>query len=317
MSIEDLPPAPPMPPTFRAPGAADTPAAPVGARSWWGLVYSAIAGYRELELDVHVPTGHPSPVGLVVWMHGGAWLFGSRVNLPEYWPEGSLFQSLIDAGLAVASIDYRHSREAPFPAQLHDAKAAVRYLRAFADDFGIDPDRIGVWGESAGGHLAALVALTGDIAELEGDDGIVGPSSAVSAIVDFYGVSNLVTMPSLLESFPPEWITQLEAMGGDLPPDPMQVLLAGSPLPEAQRATSASPVTWISPNAPPFLLVHGDADTVVPHAQSTELHERLTASGIPVELVTVAGADHVFVGADPVPLIELGTAFLRRHLGTR
>lgn len=317
MSIDETtnPVAPPMPPLFRPPAPRNEVPAPRGADAWLGLDYSIVAGFRALELDVYVPTSRSGAVGAVLWIHGGAWLYGDRRFPPEYWPGGALFQSLIDAGLAVATIDYRHSREAPFPAQLHDAKAALRYLRTFAADFDIDPARIGVWGESAGGHLAALLALTPDAPELEGDGGVPGRAGGVTAVVDFYGVSNLATMPSLLDTFPPEWIEQLRAAGGSVPPDPMQILLDGSPIPEADRERAASAVSWVTPSAPPFLLVHGEADTIVPFQQSVELRDRLDEAGASVELVAVPDADHVFLGVDPVPLIERGTAFLRRHLG--
>ena len=146
---------------------------PVRADIHPALTYAMPDGYRPLQLDLYVPAERSGPVPCVIWIHGGAWLFGTRQTTPDYWPAGFLFQSAIDAGLAVASIDYRHSREAPFPAQLHDAKAAIRYLRRFAGELGLDPERFGVWGESAGGHLAALVALIDDPA-FEGSDGVVG-----------------------------------------------------------------------------------------------------------------------------------------------
>jgi acetyl esterase/lipase len=190
----------------------------------------------------------------------------------------------------------------------------VRYLRRFAEVFGIDPARIGVWGESAGGHLAALLALAGDTSELEGSDGVTGEASGVAAVVDFYGVSNLATMPSLEESFPPEWIEELRRVGDGLPPDPMAIFLAGSPIPERDRAALASPVTHVTASAPPFLLVHGEADSVVPHGQSVELRNALDAVGVDVDLVSVPGADHVFVGVDPAPLLARGVAWFSDRL---
>jgi acetyl esterase/lipase len=306
--------APPEPPAYREPGTAGDHGAPLGADVWTGVNYSAPNGYRELEMEVYVPSSRTAPVAVVVWIHGGAWLFGARKYPPDYWPSGLVFQSLIDAGIAVAAIDYRHSREAPFPAQLHDAKAAVRYLRHFAEVFGIDAERIGVWGESAGGHLAALLALTAGAPEYEGTDGVRGPASSVLAVVDFYGVSNLATMPSLEESFPPEWIDELKRAAGGLPPDPMTIFLANSPIPEAEREAVASPITHVTSAAPPFLLVHGEADTVVPFGQSVELRDALAAVGVSAELVAVPGADHVFVGADPVPLLGRAVDYLRERL---
>ena len=299
-------------PAFHAPGARER-QHPAGAEVHAGLVYACIDGYRPLELDVFVPSGRSGPVPCVVWIHGGAWLFGARAYPPEAWPAGALFQALIDAGLAVATIDYRHSREAPFPAQLHDAKSAVRYLRRFAAELGIDPGRVAAWGESAGGHLAALLALVDD-PSLEGTVGVVGPSSTVSAVVDFYGVADVDTMPSLIDSMPAEWVEELRRAAGDLPPEPIDVLLRDSPLPAETARRLLSPVHHVSGSAPPFLLVHGDADGLVPVGQSERLRSALYDAGADAELVTVPGADHAFLGADPIPLILLATEFLSARL---
>ena len=264
-------------------------------------------------MDVYVPAGRSGPVPCVVWIHGGAWLFGTRELTPEYWPAGRAFQAAIDAGLAVASIDYRHSREASFPAQLHDAKAAVRYLRRFADELGIDADRIGVWGESAGGHLAALLALIDD-PELEGADGVVGPRSSVAAVVDFYGVADVDTMPSFLASAPPEWVEELQRAGGDAPAEPIDVLLARAPFSREEARRLVSPITHVTADAPPFLWCTARTDGLVPIGQSEQLLAALQAAGVDAELVRVPGADHVFLGADPVPLLEQAVAFLHARL---
>jgi acetyl esterase/lipase len=125
----------------------------------------------------------------------GAFQLGDRRELPPTFQPDSVFRLLNEAGIACATVDYRHALEAPFPAQLHDIKAAVRYLRQHAELLGIDPERIGAWGESAGGHLAALLGLTGGRADLEGGLGVQRQPSAVSAVVDFYGVSSLTQMP--------------------------------------------------------------------------------------------------------------------------
>lgn len=305
-------PAPPSPPAFYAPGERER-QHPTGAEIHTALSYSSLNGYRDLQMDVFVPSGRSGPVPCVVWVHGGAWLFGSRQFPPAAWPTGSLFQAIIDAGLAVATIDYRHSREASFPAQLHDGKAAIRYLRRFSAELGIDPDRLGVWGESAGGHLASLLALVSD-PTLEGTDGVVGPSSAVAAAVSFYGVADVATMPPLLDSFPADWAEELKRAGGDLPPEPIEVLLASSPFSRDEAGRLVSPVHHVAAGAPPFLLIHGDADGLVPLAQSEQFFSALTAVGADVELVRVPGADHVFLGTDPLPQFARAIAFLRDRL---
>lgn len=300
------------PPAFLAPETAER-QHPQGARIHSSLTYAVPDGYRPLHMDVYVPLERSAAAPCVVWIHGGAWLFGSRQTPPEDWPEGVLFQTAIDAGLAVASIDYRHSREVSFPAQLHDAKAAVRYLRHFADELGIDADRIGAWGESAGGHLAALLGLVDDPA-LEGTEGVVGRSSAVSAVVDFYGVADVDTLPSFLDSMPAEWVAELRANGTAEAADPTSVILAQSPLPAEDARRLLSPVHHARADAPPFLLVHGGDDGLVPLSQSEELQDALHTVGAHAELVAVAGADHVFLGADPLPPIHRAVEFLRAHL---
>jgi acetyl esterase/lipase len=284
---------------------------PDGSRHFSGVTYALLIGFRPLQLDVWVPqTSEPPPV--VMWIHGGAWLFGDRRYLPETLRPNQLFDELLAAGLAVASIDYRHSLEAQFPAQLYDAKAAVRYLRAHADVFGVDASRMGVMGESAGGHLASLVGLTGERADLEGDIGVVGPPSAVDAVVDWYGPAELGSFP--LRQPPPPIAAQL-------PPEkrrsPEDLLLDG--VDGAMRA-AASPVNNVTPQAPPFLIIHGTADLVVPYAQSEILAKALTVAGVPVELVTVEGADHVFDGyADVDGLVRRSVNYLADALlrGTR
>ena len=268
-------------------------------------VYAAVPGYRVLELDLWVPAAGPAPV--VVWVHGGAWTAGNRRLLPPGLRPGQLFEELLAAGLAVATIEYRHAREAPFPAQLHDAKAAVRWLRQHADELGLDADRVGIAGESAGGHLAALVGLTADRPDLEGDVGVVGPSSAVDAVVDWYGVSSAETMPEF--ALPPE-------VAAVLPPEalvpPLEVLLDGV---DAATRAAVSPVAHVSAGAPPFLLQHGTADPVVPYAQSELLADALRAVGADVRLEPVPGAVHGWDGHPDVDgLVRRSVDFLSAAL---
>lgn len=268
-----------------------------------GITYATLLGYRPLQLDLWVPESPESPP-LVVWIHGGAWLIGDRRYLPATLRPDQLFEVALAAGLAVASIDYRLSLEAPFPAQLHDAKAAVRYLRAHSAELGVDVSRIGVWGESAGGHLAAMVALTGHRPDLEGDIGVVGPSSAVDVAVDWYGPSDLKAIPGK----PP-------ALAGLLPPellDPEGILVRG--VDDATRA-NASPLSYVSALSPPFLLVHGTEDRVVPYDHSVNLAKALTAVGVPNRLEPVEGADHIFAGYSNVDgLVDLSVQYLAHAL---
>jgi acetyl esterase/lipase len=277
-----------------------------GALHYAGITYAATAGYRPLQLDLWVPESSTPPPP-VLWIHGGGWMMGDRRYLPETLRPNQLFDALVAAGLAVATIDYRLALEAPFPAQLHDAKAAVRYLRAHADELGISTERIGVWGESAGGHLAALVGLTGHRNDLEGGIGVVGGSSAVDVVVDWYGPADFTTMPRMAP--PPHILAKLEPAMHTPPEDS---LVAG--LDEAQRA-DASPITHVAAASPPFLLVHGTADWLVPYAQSEQLHAALTAAGVESRLVPVEGAMHIFDGYDDIDgLVRLSVDYLAEAL---
>ena len=277
-----------------------------GVRHFAGITYAVAVGYRPLQLDLWVPDT-PAPAPLVVFVHGGGFMFGDRRYLPETLRPDQLFEALVEAGLAVATIDYRHALESPFPAQLHDAKAAVRYLRAHADELGISTGRIGVMGESAGAHIAALVGLTAHRPDLEGPHGVIGVSSAVDVVVDWYGPADLATMPHV--ALPP-------SIAAKLPPEmatpPEEHLTRGL---EGAALADASPVTHVTPDAPPFLLVHGTADWLVPYAQSEQLAAALEAAGVPVELVPVEGAEHIFNGHDDVDgLVRLSVEYLAKAL---
>ncbi|MEV7520612.1 alpha/beta hydrolase [Streptomyces sp. NPDC091371] len=301
------------PPPFQSPVPPVTGAD--GVRRFDGITYATTPGYRPRLLDVQVPAGE-GPFPAVVWIHGGGWLEGDRRYPPPTVPAPLLHGAVLAAGLALVSIDYRHSLEAPFPAQLHDVKAAIRYVRRFAGDLGIDPDRIGVWGESAGGHLAALAGLVGpgspDGPALEGAHGVGSGETGVLAVVDWYGVSDLVA----LSAHP------MPAMpSGAEFPDPYEALLgaAASDPGFAALARAASPVTYAEgSNPPPFLLVHGTRDGLVPYSQSESLAGALTRAGGEVTLRPVDGADHIFLGSpDIVAIVDEGVAFLAGHLGTR
>jgi acetyl esterase/lipase len=277
-----------------------------GALHYGGLTYAVAFGYRPLQLDLWVPAGD-GPAPLVVWVHGGGFMFGDRRILPETFRPNQVFDALLDAGLAVATIDYRHALEAPFPAQLTDAKAAVRYLRTFADEFGIATERIGAIGESAGGHIVAALGLTAHRPDLEGTHGVLGRSSAVQAVVDWYGVADLTTMPR--HPLPPEIAAKLPPELVTPPEDQLTRGLQGRAL------ADASPITHVTPDAPPFLLVHGTADRLVPFAQSEALHAALTAAGVEARLVRVDGAQHIFDGHDDIDgLVQLSVDYLREAL---
>ena len=252
------------------------------------VTVARIPGYRPLRLDLRRPaTGGAVPV--VAWIHGGGWRGGGRDR--HVFAAAGFHDRVLRRGYAVADVEYRLSREAVFPAQLHDVKAALRWLRAFAPELGLDGDRFVAWGESAGGHLAALAGLVTDPA-LEGGAGVVGVSSAVQAVLDWYGPADMALFldddrPAQPAGSAEEWL-----LGGRLADHPAQV-------------AAASPVNHVRPDAPPFVLLHGTADTTVPYRHSEALAAALREAGVRAELVPVPDAEHVFEGVpDAGALIE-------------
>ncbi|MEU4693488.1 alpha/beta hydrolase [Actinoplanes sp. NPDC023714] len=271
---------------------------------WRDAVVGEVSGFRPLLADVYRRTGDQL-LPLVAWIHGGAWRKGGNKGEAV----GRIPERLIEAGYAVARVTYRLSGEARFPAQLHDVKAAVRWVRHHAAELGVDPARIGVWGESAGGHLATLLALTGKDPELAGDVGVLDQSDSVAAAVVWYGPSNLLSMAA--QNHP-------QGLQDHDDPDSPESRLVGGPVQDMPKeAAAASPVGYVSDDAPPILLVHGDEDRIVPVGQSIELHQRLSDAGARVELRIVAGADHCLIGADLEPEVAASIAFLDRTLRPR
>jgi acetyl esterase/lipase len=236
---------------------------------------------RELRFDLVLPAGHPGPRPLVVWIHGGAWLRGNRKRLPER------FDQFTDRGVALASIEYRLSHEATFPAQLFDVRAAIRHLRHHCGGLGLDPDAIGLWGASAGAHLAALAGLLGHRELLPGEGEVHGDVS-VRAVAAAYGPSDLTC------SAPPPDATIPGLTGPD---SPEARLLGGAPVHRPDIAHAASPLHHVRPDAPPFQLCHGTADPLVSWRHSWNLHAALTAVGVRSELYLLDGYRHGFVNA--------------------
>ncbi|HJQ70429.1 MAG TPA: alpha/beta hydrolase [Blastocatellia bacterium] len=259
----------------------------------------ARAGGKTLLLDLYLPAGSTAALPVVVWIHGGGWASGDKGN-------GGHAARLTARGYAVASINYRLSWEDRFPAQVEDCKAAIRWLRANASRYNLDADRIGVWGSSAGGHLAALLGTSGGAAELEGDLGNGEQSSRVQAVVDWYGPSDFLKMQS--ESL------ACGVVDHDSPLSP-EALLLGCPIRLCEdRARRASPVTYATADDPPFLIMHGTNDCLVPPLQGRDMQESLAAVGVEATLKFIQGAGH---GGDEFETAEnrkLVDDFLDRHL---
>jgi acetyl esterase/lipase len=255
----------------------------------------ARVGDVDLKLDLHLPDGAPKPP-LIVYVHGGAWRAGSREDVP--------IAGLLERGFAIASVDYRLSTQARFPAQIHDIKAAIRFLRAKADELRLNTTRIAIIGSSAGGHLAALVGVTNGVRELEGDTGgHAEQSSAVQAIVSFFGASNLESI-----------LAQSTEHGLKVRVPALQLLLGGQPREKPTLARLASPVAHLDAKDPPLLLIHGDADPQMPPEQSQEFIRAAEAAKVPVQFVNVPGGKHG--GPEFYDDARLGVVadFLRKHL---
>ena len=254
-------------------------------------------GSRPLLLDLYLPgAGNgAAPWPAVVHFHGGGWRVGERSSLGPVLDGfvNSAFEMLTDAGFAVASADYRLSHEALFPAQLHDAKAAVRWLRDHAADYGVDPDRIYAWGDSAGGHLASLVGLTANADGVDADDsgaGGSGADAAVAAVAAWYPPTDLGRMAE--QSLP------AAVARADDPGSREELLVGGVLADEPAKAAAASPISYANRSAPPFFLAHGTADRFVPPAQSESLAAALEGAGSAVELLLIEDADHMWILPD-------------------
>jgi acetyl esterase/lipase len=257
-------------------------------------VYATVEG-KDLALDIYLPAGVATPP-LLVWVHGGAWRSGTKASVP---------MAFVDNGLATASLDFRQSTDARFPAQVHDIKAAIRFLRAKAGEFGYRVDRIAIGGSSSGGHLAALVGVTNGNKELEGTVGTyLQQSSSVNAILDYYGASNLMTI-----------LSQSTPHGLSVREPALDLLIGGRPDKVGALAKLASPVNHVDKDDPPLLLIHGDQDPQMPINQAHELQGAYERLGLDVQFDVVHGGAHggdLFFAPEH---LNRALAFLRRNIG--
>jgi acetyl esterase/lipase len=251
------------------------------------IVYTTV-GKQALQLDLVVPKT-PGPHPCVVCFHGGAWRAGSRKDLTKpalFAPGGKdvgLMETLAKAGYAAASVSYRLAPNAKFPAQIEDAKTAVRFLRSNAKKYDLDPDKFAALGFSAGGHLAALLGTTDSKAGFDGTDH-PNVSSKVQAVVDFFGPTDMVLYcetPAVNESF-------------------MAPFLGKECLKDQSKHKLASPIEYVTKEAPPFLIIHGTADIIVPILHSERFQRKLNEAGVKNELVTIRGKGHGWDSPDAV-----------------
>jgi acetyl esterase/lipase len=238
---------------------------PPGVKAERDLEYVK-GGHERNRLDLYLPEKAEGPLPLVVWIHGGGWTQGNKAPCPLVW--------LVPKGYAVASINYRFLSHGSPPAQIEDSKAAIRWLRAHAKKYGIDPDRVGVAGASAGGYLAALLGTAGDAKELEGKGGNEEQSSKVQAVIDIFGPTRI--------------------RNGDAKRDNV--------------------LEYVTKDDPPFLILHGDADKTVPLAASERLTEALKKAGVEVTLVVMKGAGHGGPQFSDEAARKLYLEFLDKHL---
>ena len=252
---------------------------PAGTQIDRDIVYETVAG-RKLPLDLYRPAKATAATPLVIWIHGGGWRSGTKNN-----PGPSLI--LLERGYAVASVEYRLSGEAVFPAAIEDCKAAVSFLRHSAQKYNLDPDKFGVWGSSAGGHLVALLGTTSDTEDFSTHPITKQASSSVQAVCNWFGPTDFLRMNDV-----PGRIDHNS-------PGSPESRFIGAPIQENKKQVQrANPITYVSKSDPPFLNVHGEVDQSVPYNQSELLQAALTKAGVPSKLYKVVKGDHGFRGAD-------------------
>jgi len=247
---------------------------------------------QHLQLNLARPKETSGSIPAVLCIHGGGFRAGSRDGY------NALCLKLAEHGFVAATVTYRLAPKYQFPAAIHDVKAAVRWLRANAQKYGIDPKRIGVTGGSAGGHLAQFLGVTAGVKEFEGDDGNSSQSSAVACVVNQYGPSDFT-----------------KSYGKSVDAAEVLPLWLGGNLDTAhERHIQASPLNWVTPDAAPTLILHGTEDKYVAYEQGVWMRDRLHSCGVEVELMTFEGAGHGFKGADAEKAEKATIAFFEKHL---
>ncbi|HZZ71628.1 MAG TPA: alpha/beta hydrolase [Pirellulales bacterium] len=249
-------------------------------------------GHERQKLDLYLPTQEAGavPLPVLVWIHGGAWQEGSKDNPPAL--------PLLSDGYALASINYRLSQHAVFPAQIEDCKAAIRWLRANAKKYHLDPDHIGVFGASAGGHLAALLGTTAGVKALEGTLGNADQSSQVQCVVDWFGPTDLAALAGADEDVK----------------SPIAKLLGGPAIKHPELAKQGSPLTYVGRHVAPIMITHGTKDSIVPIAQSADFAAALKKAGADVTYTVVEGGGHGFTPQKTAELALPLRAFLAKYL---
>ena len=273
-----------------------------GARGGSGALPDGTVAHRDLayvsnghtlqKLDLYLPKGNKK-VPLIIFIHGGAFTRGDKKDQDP--------APFVSEGYAFASLNYRLSQDAIFPAQILDCKAAVRWLRANAEKYRLDPDRFGAWGTSAGGHLVVLLGTTGGTKIFDVGENLEF-SSRIHAVADWFGPTDFLQMDAHKLS---------NGMGHDAPGSPESRLIGGAIQRNKEKVAVANPITYITGSAPPFLIAHGDADRLVPYHQSVLLEAALKEAGVPVTFYTVKGGGHGFRNSTAD---KLRREFFAKHL---
>lgn len=247
---------------------------------------------QHLQLNLARPKNATGPMPAVLCIHGGGFRAGSREG------NNALCLKLAQRGFVAATVSYRLAPKYQFPAAVHDVKAAVRWLRANAAKYQIDPARIGVTGSSAGGHLAQFLGVTAGVKEFEGVGGNADQSSRVACVVNVYGPSD----------FTKSYAKSVDAA------EVLPLWLGGNVETAKLRHIQSSPLNWVTPHAAPTLILHGTEDNYVAYEQGVWMRDRLQACGVEVELLTLEGAGHGFKGADAEKAEQALLAFFETHL---
>ena len=238
----------------------------------------------DLKMDLYIPDQRTHPTPVAIYVHGGGWKIGDK-SLGQGTPD---IPELLRRGYLVAAVNYRLAPQYPFPAQIEDVKCAIRALRAHAAMYDLDPNHIGVWGSSAGGHLVSLIGVADASAGWDVGE-YLDQSSQVQAVVDLFGPTDLTTALNTIKGQYPIREEAGTKLMERLLRSTFETMDTSSPV-----LKRASPIAYVSPDAPPFLIIHGEHDHVVLPTQSQALYDHLKAAGVPVTLVWVKNAAHGF-----------------------
>jgi acetyl esterase/lipase len=270
---------------------------------WTRLIYQAHFGYRPLELSVYRPRGATEALPCIVWIHGGAFAMGTRTHLSDFLKDADFFETVAQRGFVIATIEYRLSAEAIWPAQIVDVHDAILWLQKNAEAFGLDPRAMFTWGESAGAHLSAMAALR---------EPVLGSGDEFTPLA------------GALAWYPPTDFSLMDVQAGDNSdmnhdePLSPESRLVGGPVQEMHAIVQdANPANFVTPLAPPFLIRHGSNDRLVPSGQSQLLVDALKAHGVPVDFELFEGVGHGFEGKpDAGEQIFVGLDFINAILTT-